>query len=94
MIEKLKQNKELWELFTRQEEYNPTILDKYQRFPYYLSKHRNIFEPEVSKFLVKNGLNVEYPDGRKFAVCLTHDVDVIYTSKLNTIYHAIKSLMH
>jgi hypothetical protein len=42
----LKQNKELWDLFTRREEYNPPILDQYGRFPYYLSKHRNVFEPE------------------------------------------------
>jgi len=67
MIEALKHNKELWELFTRKEEYNPLILDQHQRFPYYLSKHRNILEPEVSKFLIEKGLNleVEYPEGKK-----------------------------
>ena len=59
MIEALKQNKELWDLFFRREEYNPLISDQYQRFPYYLSKHRNILEPEVSKFLIGNGLNLE-----------------------------------
>jgi peptidoglycan/xylan/chitin deacetylase (PgdA/CDA1 family) len=93
MIEKLKQNKELWELFTRKEEYNPLMLDQYDRFPYYLSKHRNIFEPEVSKFLMKNGLEVEYPEGKKFAVCLSHDIDVVYLSKLSIILGAAKSLL-
>jgi peptidoglycan/xylan/chitin deacetylase (PgdA/CDA1 family) len=94
MIEKLKQNKELWELFTRKEEYNPLMLDQYDRFPYYLSKHRNIFEPEVSKFLIENGLKVEYPEGKNFAVCLTHDIDVVYLypSKLSIMYNAAKSL--
>ena len=41
-----KQNKELWDSFTRREEYNPPILNKYDRFPYYLNTYRNVFEPE------------------------------------------------
>jgi hypothetical protein len=79
MIDTLKQNKELWDLFRRKEEYNPLFLDQYDRFSYYLSKHRNILEPEVSKFLIENGLNleVEYPEGKNFAVCLTQDIDVV-----------------
>ena len=93
MIEVLKQNKGLWDLLTRKEEYNPLILDQYDRFPYYLSKQRNILEPEVSKFLIENGLKVEYPEDKKFAVCLTHDIDVVYLSKWNTMYGAAKSLM-
>ena len=93
MIEKLKQNKELWDLFTRKDEYNPLMLDQYDRFPYYLSKYRNIFEPEVSKFLIENDLKVEYPKGKNFAVCLTHDIDVVYLSKLSIILGAAKSLL-
>jgi len=96
MIDTLKQNKELWDLFRRKEEYNPLFLDQYDRFSYYLSKHRNILEPEVSKFLIENGLNleVEYPEGKNFAVCLTHDIDVVYlySSKLSIMYNAAKSL--
>ncbi len=94
MIEVLKQNEELWDLFTRREEYNPLFLDQYDRFPYYLSRDRNILEPEVSKFLIENGLDVEYPEGKKFAVCLTHDIDVIYTSKLDIVYNAAISLKY
>ncbi len=93
MIELLKQNKELWDLFTRKEEYNPLLLDQYNRFPYYLSKHRNIFEPRVSKFLVENGFEIEYPEDKKFAVCLTHDIDAVHLSKLGAVYGAAKSLM-
>jgi len=90
MIEVLKQNKELWDLFTRREEYGPLFLDQYNRFPYYLSKHRNIFEPEVSKFLIENGLEVEYPEGKKFAVCLTHDIDVVHLSKFGVAVYPSK----
>ncbi|RJS81947.1 hypothetical protein CW713_05725 [Methanophagales archaeon] len=92
MIELLKQNKELWDLFTRKEEYNPLLLDQYNRFPYYLSKHRNIFEPRVSKFLIENGLNVEYPEDKKFAVCLTHDIDVVYLSNSGIMLNVAKLL--
>lgn len=93
MIEILKQYKELFDLFTRKEEYNSPLLDKYERFPYYLSKNRNIFEPEVSKMLIKNGLKVEYPEGKKFAVCLTHDIDVVNFSKSDLFLGAARSLM-
>ena len=47
MIEKLKQNEELWDLFTKKEEYNLTFSDQYDRFPYYLSSQRNVFDPKV-----------------------------------------------
>ncbi len=91
MFDKLKENEELWDLFTRKEEYSVTFRDAYERFPYYLSSHRNIFEPRVSKFLVENGLKPQYPDGKKFAVCLTHDIDAIYPDKLYPIVGPVKA---
>lgn len=94
MIEILKQNRELFDLFTRREEYSSFLLDRYQRFPYYLSRYRNILEPQVSKFLIENGLKVEYPEGKKFAACLTHDIDVVNSPKFFGIYNAAVSLMH
>ena len=93
IVEKLKENKEVWDLFTRKEEYNPPLIDQYLRFPYYSSKHRTILEPGASKFLIENGLKVEYPDGKKFAVCLTHDIDEVYYPKGYVIRNVAKSLM-
>lgn len=78
----LKLQPELWELFIKKEEYEPEILDKYQRFPFYASKHKKIFNPEVSDFLCQKGFKVEYPEQRRFAVCLTHDIDVIHFPKI------------
>lgn len=74
----LKTNHDLWDLFTKSEEYDTTFADEYGRFPYYLSQHRHVFEPEVSAFLLKNGLSSKYPDNKKFAVCLTHDIDRVH----------------
>ena len=93
MNELLKSNEKLWDLFTKKEEYNPPALDRHQRFAYCLSKHRNVLEPEVSDFLIRNGLKFEYPDGKKFAVCLTHDVDIIYMAKLRLPYETVAKLL-
>ena len=79
-LELLKSRPDLWDHFTRKEEYNPEFRDQYDRFPYYLSKTRDIFQPDVSRFLIDAGYKPEYPDGKKFAVCLTHDIDFVFRS--------------
>ena len=89
MYEKLKQNQELWDLFTRKEEYSPEQLDKYNRFTYAFSGYKNILEPNVSKFLIENGFEVEYPANKTFAVCLTHDVDEIYPPLKHTLLSSL-----
>lgn len=88
----LKSNKYLWDLFTKREEYNPILLDQHQRFPYFMSKYRTIFIPEVSKFLIQNRPKIEYPNNKTFAVCLTHDIDVIYPSTRGILFETIQSL--
>ena len=93
MTDILKSQPDLWDLFTRKEEYNPRFLDQYQRFPYYVSTNRNVLEPLVSDFLIQNGLKIEYPKKSRFAVCLTHDVDELVLHNLQTaqkVYQGIK----
>jgi peptidoglycan/xylan/chitin deacetylase (PgdA/CDA1 family) len=85
VIKLIRQNEELFDLFTRREEYNSSLLDKYQRFPHFFSRNKNILEPAVSKFLIENGLKTEYPEGKKFAVCLTHDIDIVAFSRSEVI---------
>ena len=80
MHEILKKDPEIWDLFCRKEEYHSSIRDKFDRFPYYASKNRHIFEPTASEFLMKNGYRIEYPENKPFAVCLTHDIDRVYQS--------------
>lgn len=96
MIEKLRKNDEFWDLFTRREEYrteyNAPLLDQYDRYPYYLSNYRNIFEPKISKYLIENGFCIEYPGNKKFGVCLTHDIDFVYYPKLFTAKDIFRSL--
>jgi len=76
--EKLRLNKDFWDLYTKEEEYYPERLDKYSRFNHAFSRYKNILEPTLSQYLLRNGLKASYPGGKRFAVCLTHDVDDIY----------------
>ncbi len=75
LVEKIRTNPKIWEVFTKEEEYNASLLDRHGRFLYYSSEHRKLMEPAVSRYLIEHGFAPEYPDGKKFAVCLTHDID-------------------
>lgn len=92
MYEIVQKDPEIWDLFTRKEEYNPPFRDQYGRFPYYASSSRNIFQPRVSQFLMEQGYRVEYPEDRPFAVCLTHDIDFFYTPVLPKAVAAMRHL--
>lgn len=93
LIDKIRVESEMWDFFTKKEEYNPLLLDQYERFPYYLSKHRDVMEPTLSKYLINNGLTPKYADGKKFAVCLTHDIDVIKQTLTSCAVESVKSTM-
>jgi peptidoglycan/xylan/chitin deacetylase (PgdA/CDA1 family) len=93
MMEKIKENQYLWNLFSCKEEYDPIITDKYGRCPHYASNNRDVFEPIVSEYLVNNGFDHDYPDGHKFALCITHDIDVVYENiSLNKSLKSVKSI--
>jgi len=93
MHQLLQKDPEIWDLFTRREEYCPSTLDQYERFPYYASLNRNIFEPRASKYLIENGYHFEYYEEKPFAICLTHDIDQVYLSILNKWTLANERLM-
>lgn len=92
MYEILKQNTEIWDLFTTKEEYSPKRLDDHKRFTHANSEYKDVLEPKVSKYLTQNGLKVEYPDNKKFAVCLTHDIDDIYPPLKHTLLSSVYCL--
>jgi len=89
IFDELKKEPYLWDLFTRREEYDPIKLDKYGRFSISFSNYKNISVPQVSEYLVKKRqMNIEYPENKKFAVLLTHDIDDINISSK----HIVRSL--
>lgn len=71
-------NQDVWDLFTRKEEYSSEKLDEHQRFLFSEKDLQNASEPVVSRYLIEHGMKVEFPENKLFAVCLTHDVDDIY----------------
>lgn len=76
-------NQELWDRFVIREEYLKQNRDKHGRFTHTLSSYSDVLSPNVSRILKDNGLHVEYPDSKRFAVCLSHDVDNIYPPLLH-----------
>ncbi len=71
----LRNNRDLWDLFVFKGESlnNEAYMDVKN-----VSSDRLFLKPFMSDYLVQNGLEIEYPEGKQFAVCLTHDVDDIY----------------
>lgn len=88
----LREHSDAWDLFTRAEEYREGHRDRYDRFPYYLSRSRDIFEPVASRVLFEHGCRWEYPKGSPFAVFLSHDIDIVYESFLSTLTLGAKAL--
>lgn len=68
---------DLWDLFTRKDDYFRDRSVEHRSL-YRLNGHGDIYTAHVSRFLREHGLHWEYPEGRTFGVCLTHDVDDVY----------------
>ncbi len=95
MYKILKQNREIWNLFTREEDYSPKNVDEHGRVLYAQKYLKEAFEPKVSRYLVEHGMKIEFPENKTFAVCLTHDVDEIYpplSHVLLSSIHCLKNL--
>lgn len=91
-IQKIRKNYDLWDLFTRKEEYSPEKLDRYGRFLYTYSNNRDILSPLVSQYLINHEYRIEYPENKQFAACLTHDVDEIYPPYKHQLLSALTYL--
>lgn len=95
MHDVLKQNPDIWDLFTRKEEYLSKKLDEHGRFLFDEKNLLSTSDPKISRYLINHGMHVEFPENRKFAVCLTHDVDDIYPPLFHSLLssvHCVKSL--
>ena len=92
MMDLLRQDDEIWNLFTRKEEYEKPDRDQFDRFSYYQSGHRDVFVPRASQMLVENGFSPEYPESRPFVICLSHDVDTVYQPLHVRGFEAAKAL--
>src|SRR5215471_19873683 len=82
---------ELFDVFTLREETKPTFRDIHDKDRYYNSSNRNVLRPIVSDYVFSKGFQPKYPDNKKFAVCLTHDIDVLFST--NTYRHLLKEVL-
>lgn len=92
IFEAIKHDPELWDTFTLKDEYEAGERDIYGRLPHSLSKHVRTIDPVVSSYLVSKGLDLKYPGGKKFAVCLTHDIDNLMITARTGISDSLKNL--
>ena len=86
LFESLKNNTGLWETFVNDKE----ILDTKSRYDG-LSR-TNVMSPVVSEYLIKQGYQASYPDNKKFAICLTHDIDDIYPPLSHRVLSSLWSI--
>jgi peptidoglycan/xylan/chitin deacetylase (PgdA/CDA1 family) len=86
--ENLREQEALWNLFTCKDEYSrvPQGSDFYADNPEYYRL------PHVSRKILDDGFCPEYPDGRRFGVCLTHDVDNLYPPPRHMVKAVASSL--
>lgn len=71
----------LWNVFTAAHEYDYPVRDKFGRTSSLAASHLDVQQPMVSQHLFQQGLKPHYPDGKKVAVCLSHDIDVLKRSR-------------
>jgi peptidoglycan/xylan/chitin deacetylase (PgdA/CDA1 family) len=76
MIDCLRQRPDLWDLYSLKDDYG-RVTGKECR-----ESDGVIREPLVSRYLATKA-GAEYPEGRRFAVCLTHDIDDVYPPPLH-----------
>jgi hypothetical protein len=50
----------------------------YGRNRLFAAVHHDVMIPHVSKFLNAHGFRPHYPENKKFAVCISHDIDYLY----------------
>ena len=93
-MDKIRDVRRLTDLARCKEADSSSYRDKFCRFPYYQSKNRDIFTPVVSNYLYEQGYKPTYPDNKPFAVCLTHDIDSLYSSYLSRFYHIALSILN
>jgi hypothetical protein len=73
----LRKREDLWALFTRKDDYGRERSVEHLSL-YRLNGRGDIGVAPVSRYLGEHGLRWEYPEGRQFGVCLTHDIDDVY----------------
>lgn len=84
---------DLWDRFSLEHEVSHQRLDEYGRARWTDSGISDPTEPVVSAWLAESGHAPQWPDGHGFALCLTHDIDVLHYSRKHKAWDAAISLI-
>ena len=93
MIDKIQQNLSFWDVYTRKEEYSQKSGFVFGRYSEGDFSEKNIQVPWISQMLVEDGFRPGYPDGKKWAICLTHDIDDICPPRshiISAVFNCLK----
>lgn len=86
LINLIQQDPHLWKIYINKDDYLTTI-SRYKG-----SSSEDFMMPQVSEYLIKHTYGVSYPEDKKFAICLTHDVDDIYPPLSHLVLACLDSL--
>jgi len=64
--------------YSNSAEYQNDYPDKFERSRFYNAENKDILSPVISNEIYSAGFRPIYPDGKKFAVCISHDVDHLF----------------
>ena len=73
-------------VYVNTNEQSPLFVDKFSRVSPYLSNNTNVYQPVLSQELYNRGFRPTYKDGKKYAVCFSHDIDFLYELKNRNSY--------
>jgi len=68
----------IWDLYTSKREYDFAIKDKFDRSLINYTRDGKMHIPTVSNYLVEKGFKPKYPNNKKFATCISHDIDNLF----------------
>lgn len=86
----LRQKEEIWGLFTCKDDYGREKPAEHRSL-YKLIGSGDISVAMASHYLREHGMHWEFPEGRSFGVCLTHDIDDIYPTGQHMLLSAAYS---
>ncbi len=88
IFDRLRTNSELWNRYLNRAEYDS---DQSGRSEFSSAPPFDINTPAVSDKLLASGFDPNYPNGKDFAICLTHDIDAINYPGLRWPYRILKA---
>jgi hypothetical protein len=90
-VDIIKTSPEMWGRFTLGHEHAPDApRDAHDRYAGAVPGNDDDHRAPVSRYLLEKGYEPRYPEGRRFSVVLTHDVDAIRPSRKRAAISAIR----